>query len=75
MAEKNLHHPLDKAAIKFGSGAALARELGVSRGALNQWKLGGREVPAKHAPVIEKLTGIRCEDLCPSVPWSIIRRK
>jgi len=67
-------HPLEEAARVFGSEAALARQLNVSRGALNQWKEEGREVPAKHAPVIEKLTGVRCELLCPSVDWSVLRK-
>lgn len=67
-------HPLEEAARICGSEAALARQLNVSRGALNQWKEEGREVPAKHAPIIEKLTGVRCELLCPSVDWSIVRK-
>lgn len=67
-------HPLVEAAQKFGSEAALARALGVSRGALNQWKKEGREVPAEHAPEIEKLTGVPCESLCPSVRWAVVRR-
>ncbi|NYT25906.1 helix-turn-helix domain-containing protein [Alcaligenaceae bacterium] len=67
-------HPLEVAAQKFGSEAALARAIGASRGAMNQWKNPGREVPAKYAPKIEKLTGVHCELLCPSVDWSVVRR-
>lgn len=67
-------HPLEIAAQKFGSEAALARAIGVSRGAMNQWKAPDREVPAKYAPAIETLTGVRCELLCPSVDWSAVRR-
>lgn len=66
-------HPLEIAAQYFGSEAALARAIGVARGALNQWKKPGREVPAKYAPKIEALTGVRCELLCPSVNWSLVR--
>lgn len=66
---------VSKAAEIFGSEAALARALGVSRGALNQWKKTGREVPAEHAPHIEFLTGVRCELLCPSVDWGLIRKQ
>ncbi len=66
-------HPLEAAAHVFGSEAALARAIGVARGALNQWKKAGREVPAKYAPKIEILTGVRCELLCPSVNWAAIR--
>lgn len=74
MNAKTHVHPLVEAAQKFGSEAALARALGVSRGALNQWKKEGREVPAEHAPEIERLTGVRCERLCPSVRWFVIRQ-
>ncbi|NGR09366.1 helix-turn-helix domain-containing protein [bacterium SGD-2] len=67
-------HPLEVAAQVFGSEAALARAIGASRGAMNQWKHPGREVPARYAPIIESLTGVRCELLCPSVDWSVVRR-
>ncbi|TEA71881.1 transcriptional regulator [Allopusillimonas ginsengisoli] len=67
-------HPLEEAAQKYGSEAALARALGVSRGALNQWKKQGRNVPAEHAPEIERLTGVPCERLCPSIRWEVLRR-
>lgn len=72
---KHIDHvaALSEAAQKFGSEAALARALGVSRGALYQWKQPGREVPAEHAPQIERLSGVPCERLCPSVNWSIVR--
>lgn len=74
MQTDQTHHPLEIAAKEFGSEAALARAIGVSRAAVNQWKNHGREVPAKYAPVIETLTGVRCELLCPSVDWSVVRR-
>lgn len=73
MDNKQDIHPLEKAARIYGSEAALARAIGVSRGALNQWKKPDRQVPAEHAPTIERLTGIRSELLCPSVDWAAIR--
>lgn len=73
MDNKQDIHPLEKAAQIYGSEAALARAIGVSRGALNQWKKPNRQVPAEHAPTIERLTGVRSELLCPSVDWAAIR--
>lgn len=67
-------HPLEEAAKVFGSEAALARALKVSRAALNQWKKPGRQVPAEHCPRIEALTGVKCELLCPSVDWAYLRK-
>lgn len=66
-------HPLVAAARVLGSEAALARALGVKKAALYQWKQPGRSVPARYAPMIERLTGVRAELLCPSVDWSVIR--
>lgn len=74
MEQKQTTNPIAQAALIFGSEAALARAIGVTRGALNQWKKPGREVPAEHAPRIESLTGIRCELLCPSVDWALVRK-
>lgn len=74
MEQNENKSPLAQAALIFGSEAALARALGVSRGALNQWKKPGREVPAEHAPRIELLTGVCCELLCPSIDWALVRK-
>lgn len=74
MKDKNIAKHLEEAARRHGSEASLARALNVSRGAFNQWKKDGREVPAKHAPIIESLTGVKSEDLCPSVPWCVVRK-
>lgn len=73
MNDRKITHALEEAAHFFGSEAALARALGVSRGAVNQWKKPKRQVPAEYAPKIEKLTGVRSERLCPSVDWAAIR--
>lgn len=66
-------HPLDQAARIYGSAQGLAAELGVSKGAFSQWKLDGRRTPPEHCPTIERLTGIRCEVLCPEVEWWVLR--
>ena len=55
MKIKEFIHPLQKAALAYGSQAALARALGVSKGALNQWKTPGRGVPVIHCVAIERL--------------------
>ena len=68
-------HVIDKVADIVGSQRALADLLGVSRGAVNQWKDEGRKVPAEHCPLIERATGgqVRCEDLRPDVAWDVLR--
>lgn len=68
-------HPIDKAAEILGSQKALADHLGVTRGAVNQWKDPGRKVPAEHCPEIERATGavVRCEELRPDVAWDVLR--
>lgn len=68
-------HPLDRAAKIVGSHGALAAALGVTKGALPQWKQEGRRVPAEHCPTIERLTAgqIRCEDLRPDIAWGVLR--
>lgn len=66
---------LSKAADIVGSMQALGEQLGVTKGAVGQWKLPGRQVPAEHCPAIERITGgvVRCEDLRPDVDWQVIR--
>jgi transcriptional regulator with XRE-family HTH domain len=46
-------------AILKSKGLSLAKELMVTRGAMSQWKLGGRGIPPKHCPRIEVLTDRR----------------
>jgi DNA-binding transcriptional regulator YdaS (Cro superfamily) len=65
--------PIQRAAEVAGGAAELARVADVSIQAAYQWINGKRPVPAERAPLIEKATGIRCEELCPGVPWSIVR--
>lgn len=68
-------HPVEIAADIAGSQNALAVALGVSKGAVSQWKEQGRQVPAEHCPLIEKITGgvVRCEHLRPDIEWSVLR--
>lgn len=68
-------HPIDEAAGIVGSQVALAAALGVTKAAVNQWKLEGRKVPAEHCPAIERATGgkVRCEALRPDVDWAQVR--
>lgn len=49
-------HPIDKAADIIGSQTALAAVLGVSKGAVSQWKDEDRRVPATHCVAIERAT-------------------
>lgn len=72
MTEKN---PLGRAIQSAGSINKLAMVLGVSKGAVWQWGLPGRKVPAEHCPAIERITGgdVRCEQLRPDVDWAYLR--
>jgi DNA-binding transcriptional regulator YdaS (Cro superfamily) len=49
---------------------ALATKLGRSRQTLNHWK---KRIPAEACPDIERLTGVRCEELRPDVAWGVLR--
>lgn len=69
-------HPVDRAAEALSTTlVGLAERLGVTKGAVGQWKEEGRVVPAEHCPVIERLTEgkVRCEDLNPKVDWAYLR--
>lgn len=69
--------PIDRAAEILGSQTALADFLGVSKGAVSQWKDEGRRVPAEYCPLIERATNgaVRCEDLRPDVAWDVLRQQ
>ncbi|WP_219116992.1 Cro/CI family transcriptional regulator [Janthinobacterium sp. UMAB-56] len=60
---------LENAIALAGSMQALADHLGVTKGAVSQWKLPGRQIPAKHCRSIESMTGgtSRCVDLRPDL--------
>jgi len=66
---------LDKATSIVGTLQLLAEKLDVTKGAVGQWKLPGRRVPAEHCPAIERLTNgqVRCEQLRPDVDWQTVR--
>lgn len=48
-----------------GSGVFIARELGVTPGAVTQW--ADKQVPAERVFVVSKLTGIPIEKLRPDI--------
>lgn len=49
-------HPIDRAASIVGSQQKLADVLGVTKGAVWQWKGEGRQVPIEHCAAIEAAT-------------------
>lgn len=59
----------------FGSQSKLARELGVSVGAVNQIVQGRRPIPAHWCPIIEEKSSraFLCENLRPDIRWSVLR--
>ena len=64
-------HPVDRAAAVLGSQVALAALLGVTKAAVGQWKLDGRQVPLEHCLAIEKATGVTRAELRPDDYWAI----
>lgn len=52
--------------------SVLADRIGVAQSTVSMWKARGR-VPAENCPAIERETGVRCERLCPGVPWDVLR--
>ena len=66
------HDALDLAAKHLGGISALAKALERTPAAVHQWRHNG--VPAEHCPVIERLTGVRCEALRPDVEWAVLRQ-
>lgn len=51
----------------------LAASLNISPPTVSQWINGVRQVPAARCPDIERLTGVRCEELRPDVAWEVLR--
>ena len=64
---------LNKAISKQGGLTALANSLGLTKATVFNWKLRGN-VPAEYCPTIERLTGVRCEDLNDKVDWTYLRQ-
>jgi len=48
---------------------------GLSRMTVYLWKKPGGRVPAEYCPDIERLTGVKCEELRPDVAWWVLRGK
>lgn len=59
------HAGLLAAIEKAGGGAALARAVGVTRFAVQQWKEAG--IPAGRVPAVARLTGIPLHELRPDL--------
>lgn len=65
--------PLARAIRIAGGMSKLARELNLSsHGVVYQWTR--TRVPAEHCPDIERLSGVRCEELRPDVSWDVLRK-
>lgn len=66
---------LQRVIALVGSATALADLLGITKGAISQWKDEGRKVPADYCPSIERITdgAVRCEELRPDVDWAYLR--
>lgn len=58
---------LDRAIAHFSSLSDMARQMGVTYQAVQQWQKQGR-VPSKHCPKLAELTGESREDL---VGWNL----
>jgi DNA-binding transcriptional regulator YdaS (Cro superfamily) len=54
-----------------GTGAQLARRLGVHPVLVSQWAAGTRPIPEDRAPDLERETGfvVLCEQSCPNTRW------
>lgn len=62
-------HPIISAAAALGGQTQLARVLGVTPPAVNQWISGFRPIPVLQCPAIERATGVSVEELRPDVCW------
>lgn len=62
---------LDRAiAAVGGKQTELAQAVGVSAQAVGQWVARNRPIPADRCALIERATGVRCEELRPDVVWT-----
>jgi DNA-binding transcriptional regulator YdaS (Cro superfamily) len=62
---------LAKAIAQYPTLKAFSDALDVKYQVVQQWLING--VPAEYCPTIEKLTGVRCEDLNDRVDWAYVR--
>jgi DNA-binding transcriptional regulator YdaS (Cro superfamily) len=78
--------PIVIACESVGGQAVMARLLGITPAAVNQWCSAKRSVPAERCPDIEHATRqanamdatkriVTCEQLCPSVSWNVLRNR
>jgi DNA-binding transcriptional regulator YdaS (Cro superfamily) len=65
------HQALSRAIAQYPTLKAFSDALEVRYQVVQQWLVNG--VPAEYCPLIEKLTGERCEDLNSKVDWAFIR--
>ena len=65
---------LSRAIDIAGGQRALGEKCGVWQSAVSNWRVRGT-VPAEHCPLIERATGVTCEELRPDVQWSVLRNK
>jgi len=63
---------LNQAIERAGGLTAFTAAVGApSTHAVKQWRIAG--VPADYCPTIERVTGVRCEDLRPGPEWAALR--
>jgi DNA-binding transcriptional regulator YdaS (Cro superfamily) len=62
-------------AIALGGLSKLATDIEVSYQLIQGWLVPSRRfaTPAEYCPLIERATGVRCEELRPDVEWSVVR--
>lgn len=66
-----MQSPLERACAIFGGSTKLASALGKQKASISRWKK--ERVPAEFCPEIERLTGVRCEELRSDVNWAVLR--
>jgi DNA-binding transcriptional regulator YdaS (Cro superfamily) len=67
----SFHQALSRAIAQYPTLKAFSDALDVRYQVVQQWLVNG--VPAEYCPLIEKLTGERCENLNSKVDWAFIR--
>lgn len=65
-------NPVERACRLAGGQAAVARNFGIKPPSVSQWCAKGW-VPLDRCVDLEKLTGVRCEELRPDVDWAYLR--
>lgn len=69
-----MNQSLRRAIASVGTGKAFAHAIERSPQFVSQMLRGGRQVPAELCPIIERETGVRCEELRPDVQWAVLRQ-